>query len=167
MRTIRVDDQTHEMIVRLAVPYVDKDENETLRRELPKLLQEKTATLSSPPASHPEVNGRHPSGMGRSTRRPSNGAYTSQKVYWRPILETLEELGGRAPIGEILRHLPGKVNLTASDYERTKSGWILWESRACWARQNMKDQGLLLSDSPRGVWEIADEGRRALAENRF
>jgi hypothetical protein len=166
VKTIRVDDEVHQMILKLAMPYEDKEENDTLKRQLPRLLQNEPHTPPISPTLSTTVEIRRPSGMARSTRRPSNVGYTSQRSFWRPILEILEEMGGRAPIGEVLDRIPTKVTLTSGDFEKTNSGWILWQNRACWARQNMKDQGLLRSDSPRGVWEISDEGRRAMAENR-
>jgi len=38
-----------------------------------------------------------------------------------------------------------------------------WRNAACWARSAMVNEGLLKSDSPRGVWEISAEGRKRLA----
>ncbi len=40
-----------------------------------------------------------------------------------------------------------------------------WRNAAQWARNRMVQEGLLASDSPRGVWEITATGRRWLAEN--
>jgi restriction system protein len=31
-----------------------------------------------------------------------------------------------------------------------------------WARNKLKDQGLIAANSPRGIWEITDAGRRYL-----
>jgi len=37
-----------------------------------------------------------------------------------------------------------------------------WKNAAQWARNSMVKEGLLRSNSPRGVWEISDAGIRLL-----
>jgi hypothetical protein len=37
-----------------------------------------------------------------------------------------------------------------------------WRNAAQWARWAMVKDGLLKPDSPRGIWEVTDEGRRTL-----
>ena len=37
-----------------------------------------------------------------------------------------------------------------------------WQRAANWARRHMVLDGLLKSDSPRGVWEISEAGRARL-----
>jgi hypothetical protein len=37
-----------------------------------------------------------------------------------------------------------------------------WRNAAQWARQSMIYDGYLKSDSPRGVWEVSDKGRKFL-----
>jgi restriction endonuclease Mrr len=34
-----------------------------------------------------------------------------------------------------------------------------WENSVQWARNTMVNEGLLSSDSPRGIWEITQKGR--------
>jgi hypothetical protein len=34
-----------------------------------------------------------------------------------------------------------------------------WRNTAQWARNTLRSEGLLRSDSPRGTWEISDDGR--------
>ena len=36
-----------------------------------------------------------------------------------------------------------------------------------WRRFNLVKMGLLKDDSPRGIWEISDAGRRALENGRI
>jgi hypothetical protein len=48
------------------------------------------------------------------------------------------------------------------DYEVLDMGEVRWQNRARFARLRMKEQGLISSDSPRGIWEITAEGRRHL-----
>ena len=40
-----------------------------------------------------------------------------------------------------------------------------WYNTAQWARNTMVTQRLLLSKSPRGVWEISEAGRKYLRTN--
>ena len=51
---------------------------------------------------------------------------------------------------EHLQHrlLPGDLETRAS------SGEVVWENNTCWERYNLVQEGILKSDSPRGVWEL-------------
>jgi hypothetical protein len=40
------------------------------------------------------------------------------------------------------------------------------ENTARWARQKMVEKGLLAKDSPRGIWEITEEGRKYYYEEK-
>jgi len=52
--------------------------------------------------------------------------------------------------------------LTALDRERLETGDIRWHKRVQFTRLRLVERGLVKKDSPRGVWEITDDGRRAL-----
>ncbi|MFN3396352.1 MAG: winged helix-turn-helix domain-containing protein, partial [Thermodesulfovibrionales bacterium] len=39
-----------------------------------------------------------------------------------------------------------------------------WENTAQWCRNTLVQEGLLSSDSPRGIWEITAEGEKLLRE---
>jgi restriction endonuclease Mrr len=57
--------------------------------------------------------------------------------------------------------------LTPADYGKLpKSGWIRWQNRVAWQASNMRAQGLIKNNSPRGIWEIADAGRKWLDDNK-
>jgi restriction system protein len=88
-----------------------------------------------------------------------------QKAYQVPILEALVELGGQAPVSKVLERVYEKVkhNLTPQDLQTLPSGGdVRWRNAAMWARNKLKDQGLIAANSPRGIWEITDAGRRYL-----
>jgi len=55
--------------------------------------------------------------------------------------------------------------LNEFDLSPLKSGELRWRNTAQWARQKMKDKGLLAGDSPRGIWEITARGRAYLREH--
>lgn len=91
---------------------------------------------------------------------------TPEDAFRRPILETLVELGGGAPIGEVLKRVEQKMKgaLNQYDYEPLPSDprSPRWRNTAQWCRNTLVREGLMKSDSPYGVWEISDEGRRWL-----
>jgi hypothetical protein len=37
-----------------------------------------------------------------------------------------------------------------------------WRNTAQWARNDLREQGLIRDDTPRSVWEITDKGRQWL-----
>ncbi len=66
----------------------------------------------------------------------------------------------------VLKQIGLEMNnrLTPADLEATRSSphEQKWRNRAKWARQNLVLEGFLKSDSPRGLWEITESGRREL-----
>jgi len=52
------------------------------------------------------------------------------------------------------------------DYEPLASDpeMLRWRNTAQWARNSMVKEGLLKSNSPRGIWEISEAGRVALTK---
>jgi hypothetical protein len=96
------------------------------------------------------------------------GTILPEKDYWVPILQALEENGGSASavevidrVGELMEH-----RLRNADHGETSTGGIRWRKRTQFARLRMKEQGLLASDSPRGIWTTTDRGRLYLEESR-
>jgi restriction system protein len=62
-------------------------------------------------------------------------------------------------VGQIMKGALSRV-----DYEPLNSDpdTLRWENAVKWARNEMVKDGLLKDDSPRGTWELAEAGRRAL-----
>ena len=52
--------------------------------------------------------------------------------------------------------------LTKADYGKLQSGYTRWRNRVAWQASNMRRDGYIRNDSPRGVWEITDAGRKWL-----
>jgi len=102
----------------------------------------------------------------RNMRRLQKGSRTPEKAYYQPILEVLNELGGSARVNDVLVKVEQLMNgaLTPIDYEPLPSNpeMLRWRNKAQWARNSMAREGLLKSDSPRGIWEISEEGRNEL-----
>ncbi len=129
-------------------------------REKVKALQKEWASLS---ATRPErqVKERR-AGRGRLPR----GLRTPEDDFRRPLLKSLVELGGRAPISEVLRLVGEKMKAVLKEYDLkplpSDPKSIRWRNTAQWCRNTLVREGLMRSDSPHGVWEISDAGRKAL-----
>ncbi|MGB9683197.1 MAG: winged helix-turn-helix domain-containing protein [bacterium] len=93
--------------------------------------------------------------------KSSHRLITPQEEYYIPILEALYELGGKGKVQEVIQRVGLKMKdiLTSRDYEYLPSGrTIRWENRTQWARLDLVNKGLLKKDSPRGIWELSEEG---------
>lgn len=101
---------------------------------------------------------------GTSSKKLKKGLKTPDRAYFKPILESLVELGGKAKMKEVLDRVYEKMKDVLNDYDKEylNSGCIRWENTAQWARNTMVKEGLLSSDSEWGVWEITDEGKKFL-----
>ena len=96
-----------------------------------------------------------------------DGRITSQKEYEVPLLEALIEAEGKGKVSDICNKVQEKMKskLKPADYEKLKDGRnIRWKNTTQWARQKLIDNGFMKSDSPRGIWEITDEGKAYLAK---
>lgn len=100
--------------------------------------------------------------------RLSRGLRTPEDAFRRPILEALEELGGRAPVGQVLDLVEKKMQgkLTQYDLEPLPSSphSTRWRNTAQWCRNTLVREGLMKGDSSYGIWEISDRGREALRD---
>jgi len=136
--TIRIDNQVWEYLKRKAEPFEDTP-NSVLRR----------------------LFGLDRAQLRRNRRVPGR---TPQSHYRIPILQTLEELGGRAEAKRVLALVFKKVKreLRPVDLQKISTGMTRWRNAAMWERKAMVDEGLLKMDSPRGMWEITDHGRQCL-----
>jgi restriction system protein len=98
------------------------------------------------------------------------GLRTPNEKYVIPILESIIELGGRADMRDVLKLVHDKMKniLNSYDYEPLPSDpkLIRWKNTAQWARYSMVNEGLLAKDSPWGIWEITEKGRKFYEENK-
>jgi len=105
----------------------------------------------------------------KSFTPPERGIRTPQSTYYRPLLESLIELGGMAEPKEVLPRVYAKVQhiLTDYDHEQLPSDprKIRWRTATRFASHELRVQGLL-TNSPHGIWEISAAGRRFVAETR-
>lgn len=96
--------------------------------------------------------------------RASSHEITPREDFRIPILQALVELGGRAHINDVLKRVYELMEdqLTELDLQSLPSGGTRWRNSAMWERNVLKEEGYLRGDSPRGIWEITDEGRKYL-----
>jgi hypothetical protein len=143
MPTIRVDEEVYEWLKGHAEPFVDTP-NTVIRRiaGLDDSLQQR----------------RSPAAV-----RAKPGELLDRREYDRPILQVLARRGGSANGSEVIDAVGEIVadKLTARDKERIESGVVRWRNRAAWRRFNLVKLGLLKDQSPRGMWELTDQGWRA------
>lgn len=98
----------------------------------------------------------------KSRGRRSRSPKTDKRVLRDHIVRALKKSGGRARVADVIeemgRQLKGK--LLPGDLELRQDGkTIAWINNACWERWRMVQEGVLSSDSPNGIWELA-EGHR-------
>lgn len=107
----------------------------------------------------------------RSRQQPSKRASTSpitpRAAYIRPLLQALVDLGGGARVEKVLARVYELVRnqLKPKDLEKLPSGRdVRWRNTVMWARYELKQQGYLNPNSPKGIWEITDAGREYLRQ---
>ncbi|WP_369017266.1 winged helix-turn-helix domain-containing protein [Thermatribacter velox] len=102
----------------------------------------------------------------RAKGRLPRGLRTSEDAFRRPILEALVELGGSARIGEVLERVEAKMKHVLNEYDwqplPSEPNSVRWKNTAQWCRNTLVREGLMKSDSPHGIWEISEAGRKWL-----
>jgi hypothetical protein len=153
---ISVDEDVWTALKELAEPFVDTP-NSVLRR----LLDLENAEKPSPKRriKRPKADDES-----RQRRRAPAGSLLPESAYEHPILGALVAAGGRAPAAEVISDVGRALTdeLTPLDKEELPNGGLRWENRAQFTRLKLKERGLIVSGSPRGIWEISDAGRKAV-----
>ena len=103
-------------------------------------------------------------------KRIRRGLKTPQEAYQIPILQALADLGGRSELHPVLErvHEMMKVQLNEHDLAVLPSDGVTprWRNTAQWARNSLREEGLIRDATPRAVWEISEKGRQWLAGQR-
>ena len=132
-------------------------------RERVKALQQEWSSVFARKARRKKVRAH------RSIKKKlARGLRTPEEAFRRPILEALIELGGQAPIGEVLERVGHKMNKIFNSFDReplpSNPKCIRWRNTAQWCRNTLVREGLMKNDSPYGIWEISDAGREWLRQ---
>ena len=82
---------------------------------------------------------------------------TPQTAFREPIVDVLKELGGSGQAKDVIERvgLQMERQLSRADHKQLKSGATVWKNRVQWARMALKSEGILKSNSPHGLWELA------------
>ena len=176
--TIRIDEEVFDELKKHAEPFVDTP-NSVLRRILglgqaaeqdEGHLKAEAASPRSPgsAAAKSAVNPRSRRRRAKAARPPraKAGSILHESAYEIPMLEIINAHGGRAPAREVLEEL-GKCladQLTETDHQELASGDVRWRNRAQFVRLRLIDRGDMVKNSPRGVWEISQQGRQRVAD---
>jgi len=151
---------------RIAKEKIDRAEKVTVFREKIMELKVEWQKLFSQEVDETAPNSE-PAGTSPRKLKPERGLNTTpRKSYRLLILEALVELGGSAKAHEVTELVYEKIKdrLTEDDKQRLNSdGEERWRKNTLWCRYDMKNEGLLADNSPRGIWEITPVGRLELA----
>ena len=111
----------------------------------------------------PQASDQRSGGRGAQPDRTTDNVpgKTPQAEFRQPILDALEELGGRGRAKDVRARVGERVRLRSGDLAQYEGGQVVWEISVAWERQKLKEEGVLKSDSPRGWWELATTRRRA------
>jgi Mrr N-terminal domain len=174
--TIRIDNEVLDKLKERAEPFVDTP-NSVLRQILGLAPAVESGDIDNgASAARPSPRARLAARPGssrprrRRTRAPraKPGTTLSDAEYEVPILEILRDNGGRAPTREVIDALGEQLDgrLSEADRQPLASGEIRWRNRAQFARLNLIEQGDMVRGSPRGVWEISEQGRERVGSER-
>lgn len=151
MPTIRVDPEVFEGLQRLAQPFVDSP-SAVIRR----LLEDKGVLPRRGESTQPA----------RPRAEAAPEALTPQPVYEAYLLWALaSRLGGRAhkrdATHEVVKRMMQDGHIGAADQELVATGETKAENTITWARNALKERGLISRTAPRGIWELTPEGSQA------
>jgi hypothetical protein len=176
--SVLIDDEVLAVLKEHAEPFVDTP-NSVLRRLLGMAPMNGNAAAQADrlgaelATEEPFETGSQRGGQRRRRRRrpaakrAQFGTILPHDEYEIPLLEILDSHDGRAPTREVLDELEGRLadRLMPADFDRLATGNIRWRNRAQFVRLGLIKRGDMASGSPRGVWEITDQGRdRLVAE---
>ena len=104
----------------------------------------------------------------RNLGRLRKGLRTPESAYYLPILKALSELAGSAKMQTVLEKVYETMKPILKDVDHqplaSDPDMPRWRNSAQWARNTMRQEGLIKDDSPHGTWEISDAGRQKLKD---
>ncbi len=98
------------------------------------------------------------------------GKVTTGKDFITPILKSINELGGSVKTSDVLKKVKQKMSFKLNEFDKqplpSNPSMPRWKQTAQSIRVQMVNDGLLKKDSPRGVWEISAQGRKAIESDQ-
>ena len=99
-------------------------------------------------------------------RKLQRGLRTPEEVFKTPVLEALLHMGGSANANDVLARVGNIMAGSLNDYDKqpltSSPSSPRWRNTAQWARNALVKEGLMANDSPKGVWEITDAGKKVV-----
>lgn len=103
-------------------------------------------------------------------KRLPRGLKTPLEEHKAPILRALVELGGSAEINVVLDRVYELMKDGLNEYDLapipSDETTPRWRNTAQWARNRLREAGLIRDDTARGFWAISDTGRRWLEQHQ-
>jgi hypothetical protein len=157
MPTIRIEQEVFDGLKKLAEPFVDTP-SAVIRR----LLADKGILK-------PQAARQAPSPKTASEERALTPDLTPQAVYEQFLLATLaEEFEGQGDKRRVtqatLQRMVKHGFIAPADLELVATGETRAENTITWGRNALKNRGLIVRGSRRGIWELTEEGRAEAAE---
>ncbi|QIP05876.1 DNA-directed RNA polymerase subunit alpha C-terminal domain-containing protein [Bradyrhizobium symbiodeficiens] len=143
---IRISDETYARMKKHAQPF--EDTPDSIIAKALSALETISGDVQSPARNAPAARSDLPK--------------LPQKEFRVPLLMTLLKFGGRANAKDV-RPLLGAIvapRLADGDHESVSTGDPRWWNATCWERNELVKEGLLRSDSERGVWELSEAGKK-------
>lgn len=159
MPTIRLDDDVFDGLKSLAEPFTDTP-NTVIRR----LLVERGILVDeAPKAIRPARSVTAPEAKATTAGPHKAASLVPQATYEKFLLHVLAtRFNGRGDKGEVtkavLREMTSRKMLSEADHVYVSSGETRAANTIAWGRNALKDRGLISQASPRGTWELTEEG---------
>jgi len=95
----------------------------------------------------------------RRRKSKSDLPRTKKEVFRDEIIDALRILGGSETNKEVIDIIEDRMKdkLLPGDFEKGARGMLVWKINVHWERNSMREEGILRSDSPRGIWELSEE----------
>jgi restriction system protein len=104
----------------------------------------------------------------RESERISRGKRTSHYLFIQPLLQALVNLGGSGTPSQVEKEAFPLLKPILTEFEFTtlasSGNKPRWVHRLHWTRYRQVKAGLLLANSPKGLWEISEAGRKRLKD---
>ena len=146
MPIVRISDALFQEVQKYAVPLVDSFESALW----------KALKMNNMPTT-----------IQRRPRTQASGELTSPKDFWRPILESMNERGGKASRAEYQKDVERKIGwkFKPGDLEHNLDSTLKWSKQVDFQRLAMAKEGLVREGSSKGYWEITDLGKHWLSSH--
>ena len=144
----------------------NREVKQETRTELLTRLEALETTLRALESCWKPIRDRLPVALEPATDLPQT---TPQREYYLPLLRVLHEQGGRVRARVAVKATMElmKPRLLPKDFEPTETDRIRYDTNIRFAREELKQLGLIKPSSKDGHWEITEAGRRADENGRI